>query len=688
MDSPSIELVRGHADTIIMNILMEQDRYGYEIIEIINERSHSRYSIKQPTLYNALKRLEKLGFVESYYGEESNGGRRRYYTLTDKGHKTLMSDQKEWEFSRAILDTLLSDKKVDLETVEAPYDPNEFRPATKRVRTHNPNLKEQSDSNTAFDFQNNFYDLDEAKQSSAHFVSGHPINNSNAEAIKTEISTVVSDTPNISNIFTAVEPKPIMEPVLSLDATQTTQPIIPLDASEKIDQTVPLEATVLLNQTSVDEPIRKLEREVITSESGRTSEVIGSSFPSSSQAELVNTPTSDNVVELKNESKFDNLQVIDNSKDSSKPDLLLDQTNLINNSIVKEIDIKNEQSKIDEDNAARLFKHNLASDNLYATKSDASFDLYQTSSDIQTLSRIKDVSNSPLFKATNKETTHISTYQDKILQEKKSEAARALGIGSTEYALAAYTKKYDLEQKAKNEAIKNNPLLKLDKDIEVKEENEIEVVELSEDDIKAREKLRTIFNPSTTPTPMVKNMTELKQTNYVFNEARVKNFNQIRDELTAQGYKFRVYSKPDAVNYYNLNYVFSNRILRDTAIFVYLFAIVDLFSIYLAKDYFEYSMTTLIIIGASFIILPILALFVWIKHPTKRIKARFNFISSLIYSFISLVLVLAVITITTLLSGGFVSGKVFVPYVLSTNIPLFVLIYALLYYSKSYHVKE
>ena len=136
MDTVNTELIRGHVDTIILNSLAERDRYGYEILDIISDLSEGRYEIKQPTLYSCIKRLEKQGFIDSYLGDESNGGRRRYYKLTEKGRETLEQDQREWEFSRTIINRLLSDKEIDLKTVEAPFDPNELRPLTRRVKAH------------------------------------------------------------------------------------------------------------------------------------------------------------------------------------------------------------------------------------------------------------------------------------------------------------------------------------------------------------------------------------------------------------------------------------------------------------------------------------------------------------------------------------------------------------------------
>ena len=64
--SVSSDLIRGHINTIILRALYDGDKYGYEIISEIERKSHGQYSLKQPSLYSALKRLEKDGYVTSY----------------------------------------------------------------------------------------------------------------------------------------------------------------------------------------------------------------------------------------------------------------------------------------------------------------------------------------------------------------------------------------------------------------------------------------------------------------------------------------------------------------------------------------------------------------------------------------------------------------------------------------------
>lgn len=108
--SISSDLIRGHINTIILRSLYDGDKYGYDILSEIESKTGGLYSIKQPTLYSALKRLESLRYVASYYGEFSNGGRRKYFRLTrTKGKEFVKKSLSEWEYSRTIIDSLIAD---------------------------------------------------------------------------------------------------------------------------------------------------------------------------------------------------------------------------------------------------------------------------------------------------------------------------------------------------------------------------------------------------------------------------------------------------------------------------------------------------------------------------------------------------------------------------------------------------
>jgi DNA-binding PadR family transcriptional regulator len=103
----STDLIRGHTDTIILNILRQGDSYGYEIYKRILQLSDNRYELKEATLYTAFRRLEKEGDIVSYWGDETQGGRRKYYRITEQGQEHYARNARDWEFAKAILETLI-----------------------------------------------------------------------------------------------------------------------------------------------------------------------------------------------------------------------------------------------------------------------------------------------------------------------------------------------------------------------------------------------------------------------------------------------------------------------------------------------------------------------------------------------------------------------------------------------------
>lgn len=103
------DLIRGNIDTVILKILYEGDRYGYDMIKIINARSGGQWEIKQPTLYACLKRLEKKGFITSYWEESTEGGRRKYYSLTETGKEVFVSYKNDWERTRDLFGGLINE---------------------------------------------------------------------------------------------------------------------------------------------------------------------------------------------------------------------------------------------------------------------------------------------------------------------------------------------------------------------------------------------------------------------------------------------------------------------------------------------------------------------------------------------------------------------------------------------------
>ena len=105
--SGDFTFLKGNIETIILCALYKGPTYGYEIARVIKERTDNKYEIKQPTLYAYLKRLEEDQLIRSYWGESSNGGRRRYYALTDLGRANCENFVSEWQYQRTVLSELV-----------------------------------------------------------------------------------------------------------------------------------------------------------------------------------------------------------------------------------------------------------------------------------------------------------------------------------------------------------------------------------------------------------------------------------------------------------------------------------------------------------------------------------------------------------------------------------------------------
>ena len=105
----SADLLRGHTDTVVLSILIKQDSYGYEIHKGIIDKLGGEFKLKEATLYSSYKRLEADGYITSYWGDETLGGRRKYYSITDRGRELLRQSKTDWRKTQTILNKLLEE---------------------------------------------------------------------------------------------------------------------------------------------------------------------------------------------------------------------------------------------------------------------------------------------------------------------------------------------------------------------------------------------------------------------------------------------------------------------------------------------------------------------------------------------------------------------------------------------------
>ncbi|MGB2713538.1 MAG: PadR family transcriptional regulator [Vicinamibacterales bacterium] len=94
--APHTELKRGSADLMILAVLEERARHGYEIAKLIDDRSNGVLRFHVGSLYPMLYRMERRGWIDGKWIEKSGQRRRRYYRLTAQGRKVLLEQRTSW----------------------------------------------------------------------------------------------------------------------------------------------------------------------------------------------------------------------------------------------------------------------------------------------------------------------------------------------------------------------------------------------------------------------------------------------------------------------------------------------------------------------------------------------------------------------------------------------------------------
>lgn len=107
----SSDVIRGYNDTMILYLLLEEPSYGYEISKQIKQMSDEKYIIKETTLYSAFTRMEKNGYIESFY-DDSSGKKRTYYRITDFGRQYYEEKCEEWTLTKEVVEKFISAKKT------------------------------------------------------------------------------------------------------------------------------------------------------------------------------------------------------------------------------------------------------------------------------------------------------------------------------------------------------------------------------------------------------------------------------------------------------------------------------------------------------------------------------------------------------------------------------------------------
>ncbi len=112
------EWKKGSAELLVLSLLEDQPRHGYDICKLIQTRSGGALRFHVTSLYPLLHRLEEQSWIEGRWVEKPEQRRRRYYSLTPQGRKMLRSKQKSWRDFVAIVSRI-----TGIEHFPAQWDP-------------------------------------------------------------------------------------------------------------------------------------------------------------------------------------------------------------------------------------------------------------------------------------------------------------------------------------------------------------------------------------------------------------------------------------------------------------------------------------------------------------------------------------------------------------------------------------
>lgn len=243
-NSISSDLIRGHINTIILRALYERDKYGYEIINDIESKSHGQYTLKQPTLYSALKRLENQGYIKAYWktDEVTSGGRRKYFTLTDAGKEVTETNLAEWEYSRTIIDSLISDRSFDFNRpAPTPIDFTILRNSVSRVPVvHNEDATKTTEKQTDTSAQG-----EQAKNTEADSVNKETVVlesvttlnvNQNEQTVQQYIQQLEQQQPAQQLIQQPEQQQPVQQPVQQTEQQQVVEQTVQQSEQQQVTQ--------------------------------------------------------------------------------------------------------------------------------------------------------------------------------------------------------------------------------------------------------------------------------------------------------------------------------------------------------------------------------------------------------------------------------------------------------------------
>jgi len=111
-DSDTVELLQGTLDVLVLKAVSWGPAHGYGVARWLQDVTDDALRIEEGSLYPALHRLEKRGFVEASWGLSENNRKAKYYRITSRGRQQLKQEASSWSaFASAVAKVLTSTKR-------------------------------------------------------------------------------------------------------------------------------------------------------------------------------------------------------------------------------------------------------------------------------------------------------------------------------------------------------------------------------------------------------------------------------------------------------------------------------------------------------------------------------------------------------------------------------------------------
>lgn len=650
MDISSVnsDLIRGNVTTIILGCLWESDKYGYEIMKEIEDKSNSQYALKQATLYNQLKRLEKQGLVSSYDGnpDDTGGGKRRYYSLTNEGRAYLKKEKSEYEYSRTILDKLVSAQEYDF-TAPIPFDASELRPYAKRETEDKPKVvyKEKLVEKKVF------FDR-----------YGNEVSEEDADALKEK---ALADDEQAR--LTEEQLKKAEDDARQKDEQLRLHEEQAKENAEKLRQQEE-------EARQKEEQLRHTEDQLRKSEEDRQ---FVKSMLRQMEEEKIRAQEQKRLEEEERKRKEEEEQkrlaeeAERKRQEQAKPAQTLEE-------MFAKLDAQSEYNRGEQPLQVYHYDNVQPQEHTYVNGYNAQPE--QTTGRAQT--SLKDI-----FKQLDEKEAQID---DKLAKEQEEQEAEAQRFAEQQAMQTAQEQAYapapqsdahymPAEIETRNQAY-SDPSDKGKFVTSAVVNRQEGGFEYEKDNVNYRE-----FFVSLSDQNQKEEVKEEKPQQQEYSDSDIKT------RLYAKGFKIRPYDRGNTSEYYTFNFIQSNRLNRDTFLIILAFFVAEVAIMWLSlfsKISYAYFLPILLV-GSVLCLIPTV---IYMINPTRRKRANFNFKLSIL----NRTMLFIELTVVCILIGFFGLGanvndmdlilmSIILPMVLLTNLPLSSLIYWLLYRTRKYH---